>query len=115
MTTTQAAKGVIRALWDHGIAIGRDFLVASIGDEGDVRYMTPSLTALELPDLQQLVRQTMTWMLSGDKTWNGALKVGEEAPRLFIGETTRPERPCQESVGNRKRGSHVQSKGAKES
>ena len=89
VTTTDAAKGVIRALWDHGVAIGRDFRVASIGDEGNVRYMTPSLTAIEPPDLARLARQTLSWIQSSDRSAPRALKVGEETPRLFIGETTR--------------------------
>lgn len=88
-TTTDAAKGMVRALWDHGVAIGRDFFVASIGDEGDVRYMTPSITALEPPDLGSLARQAMEWIQRPDKPEGKALMVGEETPRLFIGETTR--------------------------
>lgn len=88
-TTTDAAKGIVRALWDHGVAIGRDFFVASIGDEGDVRYMTPSITALEPPDLASLARQAMDWIQRPDKPEGKALMVGEASPRLFVGETTR--------------------------
>ena len=90
-TTTDAAKGMVRALWDHGVAIGRDFFVASIGDEGDVRYMTPSLTALEPPDLANMARQALDWIQRPDKAEGKAPMVGEASPRLFIGETTRAE------------------------
>lgn len=91
-TTTDAAKGIIRALWDRGVAIGQDFFVASIGDEGDVRFMTPSLTALEPPDLANLARQAMDWIQRPDKPEGKALMVGEDTPRLFVGETTRAKR-----------------------
>ena len=90
VTTGEAARGVIRALYDHGVAVGGDLLVGSVDDDGDARHLTPSLTAVELPDLQRLVWQTMAWIQDPGKAWDGALKVGAETPRLFIGETTRP-------------------------
>ena len=91
VTTGEAARGVIRALCDHGIAVGRDIFVGSVDDDGDARHLTPSLTALELPDLPRLVRQTMAWMVYPEREWVGELKLGESRHSLFIGETTHPQ------------------------
>ena len=90
VTTGEAARGVIRALCDQGIAVGRDVFVGSVDDDGDARHLTPSLTALELPDLPRLVRQAMAWMVYPEREWSGPLKLGESHHRLFIGETTYP-------------------------
>lgn len=91
VTTGEAARGVVRALCDHGIAVGRDIFVGSVDDDGDARHLTPSLTSLELPDLPKLVRQTMAWMVYPEREWAGELKLGESRHNLFIGETTHPQ------------------------
>ena len=111
-TTTDAAKGIVRALWEHGTAIGRDFFVASIGDEGDVRYMTPSLSALEPPDLVNLARQALDWIQHPERPDGRAPTIGEESPRLFIGETTRAKELMSkvQSHGLRNSGVKVQKK-----
>lgn len=88
VTTGEAARGVVRALCDACVAVGRDVWVGSMDDDGDARHSTPSLTALELPDLPRLVRTTMAWMLDPAQPWDGSLKLGEARPRLFVGETT---------------------------
>lgn len=95
VTTGEAARGVVRALFDAGLAVGRDVWVGSMDDDGEARHLTPSLTAIELPDLPRLVRKTMAWMSAPARPWEGPLKLGEDLPRLFVGETTQPRIPTQ--------------------
>ncbi len=54
-TSVEAARGVIRALTDHGIRVPEDIAVASFGSPEQARVNTPSITIVNTPDLMPLV------------------------------------------------------------
>ena len=54
-TTVEAARGVIRALTDHGIRVPEDIAVVSFGNPEQARINTPSITIVNTPDLMPLV------------------------------------------------------------
>lgn len=87
VTIADAAKGVIRALHDEGVAVGSSFRVASVDDEGDARFLIPSLTSLELPDMDSLVRQALSWMFEPGASLPGNRILASSLPDVFVGET----------------------------
>ncbi len=54
-TSVEAARGVIRALTDHGIRVPEDIAVVSFGNPEQARINTPSITIVNTPDLMPLV------------------------------------------------------------
>lgn len=86
------ANGAMRALSEHGLQIGRDISVCSIGDLGGARYHMPSLTSLEMPDAAVLLRHCFDWMKSSSLPWEGTLLVKPERVSLFVGESTGPSK-----------------------
>ncbi len=87
-TTAIAAIGAIRAMRDRGIKVGKDISVGTINDEGLARYMSPSLTCIEMPDPTPFIRMCIERMQSADGEWAGSLLIQPSEPQLYIGEST---------------------------
>lgn len=86
-TTGPAAIGVMRALHEAGLEIGRAVSVCAMNDEGLGRYMLKTLTALESPPRAKYLKSALGWMLSG-KGWSGPRLIQPKSVPLFIGEST---------------------------
>jgi DNA-binding LacI/PurR family transcriptional regulator len=89
-TTAIAAIGAIRAMRDRGIKVGEDISVCTINDEGLARYLSPSLTCVEMPDPTPYIRMCIERTKSTDNKWVGSLLIQPSQPQLFIGESTGP-------------------------
>ena len=88
-TNENIAYGVSRALLDHGLRPGRDIAVCAVGDGGNARYFSPSITCAEMPDLTQEIGRAFDWMsLPERKVWDGALTLRAARQPLFFGEST---------------------------
>lgn len=88
-TTQPAAVGAIRACHDQGIRVGRDIAIASINNEPTGRFFTPSITGLDMPDVQAQLDICFEWFASDRKVWDGPLRQSPADSPLFIGESTR--------------------------
>jgi DNA-binding LacI/PurR family transcriptional regulator len=89
-TTAIAAIGAIRAMRDRGIKIGEDISICTMNDEGLARYLSPSLTCVEMPDPTPYLRMCVERMQSTNNEWVGSLLIQPSQPQLFIGESTGP-------------------------
>ena len=89
-TTAIAAIGAIRAARDMGIKIGEDLSICTVNDEGLARYLSPSLTCVEMPDPTPYIRMCIERMQSHDDEWSGSLLIQPSQPEMFIGESTGP-------------------------
>lgn len=95
-TTAPAAIGAVRAMRDRGIVVGCDLSVCVVNDEGLGRYMSPSLTSVEMPDPMSYLSVCMEWMQRRGEGWIGPLLMQPTQPPLFIGESTGP---CKRAAG----------------
>jgi len=102
--TQPAATGAIRALTEHGIAVARDVSVCAIDGTDEVRYLTPSRTALLSPPPDPYIRAFLAWMSKPESRWEGPLLVEADNVELFEGESTGPCRSPRprESAAHRK-------------
>lgn len=88
-TTAIAAIGAIRAMRNRNIKVGEDISVCTINDEGLARYLSPSLTCIEMPDPTPYIRMCIERMQSADSNeWVGSLLIQPSQPQLFFGEST---------------------------
>jgi hypothetical protein len=92
-TTEPAAIGLVRALSDRGLAAGRYLSIVTVNDMGLARHLSPSLTALEVPDPGPYVAVALEWMARGGGEWIGPLCVGASDVPLCVGESSAPPRP----------------------
>lgn len=86
-TTFPAAVGAVRACWEQGMIAGRDIAICSINIEAPARFMTPSMTGLDTPNLSRLLRQCFEWM-AGDSEWKGSKLLEPARADFFRGEST---------------------------
>jgi Transcriptional regulators len=86
-TTALAAVGGMRALHEHGLAIGADISVCAVNDEGFGPYLIPSLTSLQAIPRAQYLRKAARWILTGRGWSTPSLHQPDDAP-LFVGEST---------------------------
>lgn len=89
-TTGVSAVGAMRALHEHGIAIGSEVGVCTLNDADSGRYTIPSLTLLEAPDLLELTRQCLDDIQAAE---GGRLPLKFREAKdasLFIGESILP-------------------------
>jgi DNA-binding LacI/PurR family transcriptional regulator len=91
-TTTPAAIGAIRALRDRKIQVGVDVSVCAVNDEGLGRYLSPSLTSIEMPDPLSYLSVCMEWMQRSGEGWIGSLLMQPSQVPIFIGESTGPRK-----------------------
>jgi DNA-binding LacI/PurR family transcriptional regulator len=89
-TTAIAAIGAIRAARDMGIKVGEDLSICTVNDEGLARYLSPSLTCVEMPDPTPYIRMCIERMQSSNGEWGGSLLIQPSHPEMFIGESTGP-------------------------
>ncbi len=68
-----ATIGACRALHEWGRIPGRDISVCTFGGDGLCRFLTPSITALEYPDLVPYLRIFTSCLVSERRTWGGPL------------------------------------------
>ena len=101
-TTFPAAVGAMRACWEHGLVVGKDVSICAINIESPARFMTPSVTGLDTPNLSKLLGQCFDWFSEGPD-WTGS-KCLEPARAQFVrGESTGP-------IGSKKPASNGESK-----
>jgi hypothetical protein len=86
-TTFPAAVGAMRACWEKGLVLGKDVSICAINIESPARYMTPSVTGLDTPDLSKLLQQCFDWF-SSDSDWTGTKCLRPASARFVCGEST---------------------------
>ncbi|MAY75763.1 MAG: hypothetical protein CMJ31_13815 [Phycisphaerae bacterium] len=91
-TTQPAAVGAMRACRDVGVEVGVDVSICTINNEPTGRYFCPSLTGLEMPDIEPLLEPALGWFASSDESWPDDLRISPASPILFTGESTGPAR-----------------------
>ncbi|GAB4545449.1 MAG: hypothetical protein Tsb0013_03350 [Phycisphaerales bacterium] len=89
-TTQPAALGAIRACTDRGVRVGEDLSICTINNEPTGRYFCPSLTGLEMPDVEHLLDRCCDWFAHADAHWEGDLRIVPAQAALFLGESTGP-------------------------
>lgn len=90
--TEPAALGCIRALRENGYVVGQDISVCAVNDEGLARYLSPTLTALEVTDPTPFLDLCLGWLASENHDWRGPMMLEPLEPPMFIGESTGPAR-----------------------
>lgn len=87
-TTQPAALGAIRACHEAGRVVGRDISICTINNEPTGRYFCPSLTGLEMPDVEPLLEQCFSWFARPGQPWQGPLTLAPKRAHFFAGEST---------------------------
>ena len=87
-TTQPAALGAVRACYEAGVSVGEQISICTMNNEPTGRYYCPSLTGLEMPDLEPMLEQVFEWFESPQREWPGPLLLEPEEARLFRGEST---------------------------
>lgn len=88
-TTQPTAIGAIRACHEEGLRVGRDVSICTINNEPTGRYFVPSLTGLELPDIEPLLDKVFTWFAEPSPSpWTGSARIVPERAKLLKGEST---------------------------
>jgi DNA-binding LacI/PurR family transcriptional regulator len=89
-TNVWTALGIQRAMQGSSLTAGRDIFLCAINDEMLAPWMNPSLTALRMPDLADMLGTCVRWMAKGGGDWPGSqLLVPPDVP-LFQGDSTGP-------------------------
>jgi DNA-binding LacI/PurR family transcriptional regulator len=88
-TTFPAAVGAMRACWERGLVVGKDVSICAINIEWPAKFMMPSVTGLDTPNLSKLLRQCFDWF-TGDREWTGTKRLEPTRPRFAQGESTGP-------------------------
>lgn len=88
--TDSAADGATRALYDHGLKIGKDVSVCAVegGELGALHI--PSRTMLKLPDPDPYIAACIDWFKRPDEPWVGPLLIQPANVTLYEGESTGP-------------------------
>jgi DNA-binding LacI/PurR family transcriptional regulator len=86
-TTFPAAVGAIRAGWERGLVVGQDLSICAINIEWPARFMTPSVTGLDTPNLSKLLRRCFDWF-TNDQPWTGSPRAEPTRAEFFQGEST---------------------------
>ncbi|WP_428386133.1 substrate-binding domain-containing protein [Mucisphaera sp.] len=87
-TTQPAALGAIRACYEGGLRVGEDVSICTINNEPTGRYFCPSLTGLEMPEIEPLLEHCFEWFGGTATGWSGDLRLEPARPRLLRGEST---------------------------
>ena len=90
-TTFPAAVGAIRACWEHGLVVGKDLSICAINIESPARFMTPSVTGLDIPNLAKSLGQCFDWFTT-DSDWEGTKRLEPSRAEFVHGESTGPIR-----------------------
>jgi hypothetical protein len=87
-TTMSAAVGAMRVMKDRGIVVGKDVSLCTVNDEGIARYLSPSVTALLLPDAGPYMARCIHKIKNNGEEWSCPLLLQLDRVPLFIGEST---------------------------
>ena len=87
--TGPAAIGAMRACAEAGIAVGRDISIVAMNDEGLAPYLIPSLTCLQTPLREEILRPAVDWMIEGGE-WKGSFLLEPGDIPMFVGESSGP-------------------------
>lgn len=88
-TTQPAAIGAIRTCADRGIPVGAGGIsICTVNNEPTGRFLTPSLTGLEMPDIVPLLERCLDWFDGPARPWQGSLRITPDEPHLLEGEST---------------------------
>lgn len=87
-TTVSAAKGVIRALADKNIEVGKDVSVCSFGEDDEAKLMIPRLTVIKKPSFETYLLKALRWIETGGDGWEESLAITPDSGELFIGDST---------------------------
>jgi DNA-binding LacI/PurR family transcriptional regulator len=77
----------MRACYEHGLVVGRDVSICTMNIEAPARFMTPSVTGLDTPNLHKLLGQCFDWFSDNDD-WEGTRRLEPSRPKFFKGEST---------------------------
>ena len=86
-TTFPAAVGAIRACWERGLVVGQNVSICAINIEAPARFMTPSITGLDTPNLSTLLARCFDWFTQ-DRDWTGARRLEPGQAEFAQGEST---------------------------
>jgi hypothetical protein len=86
-TTFPAAVGAIRACWERGLVVGKDVSICAINIEAPARFMTPSVTGLDTPNLSNLLGKCFDWF-TDDCNWTGTRRLEPTRSEFVQGEST---------------------------
>jgi len=86
--TMPAALGLVRAMYEQDLKVGRDISVCCAFDEGAAQFMYPTLTSLQMATPEDLMRTCLDWMAGGE--WQGPLLMRASTGNLFVGASTGP-------------------------
>jgi DNA-binding LacI/PurR family transcriptional regulator len=86
-TTFPAAVGAMRACWEKGLVLGQDVSICAVNIEGPAKFMTPSVTGLDTPNLTKLLRHCFDWF-SNDRDWSGNKRLEPNRGEFVQGEST---------------------------
>lgn len=89
-TTQPAAIGAMRACRDVGVEVGRDISVCTMNNEPTGRFLCPSLTGLEMPDIAPLLEGCFDWFAGERDGFGSEVEIFPSHPVLFEGESTGP-------------------------
>jgi len=67
--------------------VGRDISICAINIEFPARYMTPSVTGLDTPDLSKLLQQCFDWFSNGVE-WTAPSRLQPSRAQFVHGEST---------------------------
>ncbi len=95
-TNVWTALGVAKAMEQRGLQVGKAISVCTINDEVLGPWFKPSLTALQMPDIEAMLTRCVKWMMSGGRNWRGAKLMTPKDVPLYEGDSTGPV------TGNRK-------------
>ena len=88
-SSSGAAVGACRAVFDRGLIVGRALSLCSLDDAaGEALFYRPSLTCVPSPDPAPYLDACLDWMGSTGGKWVGPLLVKPEQVELFEGEST---------------------------
>ena len=88
-TTFPAAVGAMRACWEKGLIAGRDVSICAINIEAPARFMTPSVTGLDTPNLAKMLGKCFDWFIE-DREWAGSKRLEPARAEFHRGESTGP-------------------------
>jgi DNA-binding LacI/PurR family transcriptional regulator len=88
-TTFPAAVGAIRACWEKKLTVGKDISICAINIESPARFMTPSVTGLDIPNLSKSLGMCFDWF-THDFDWPGTKRLEPIRAEFVQGESTGP-------------------------
>jgi DNA-binding LacI/PurR family transcriptional regulator len=87
-TTFPAAVGAIRACWERGLVVGQNVSICAMNIEKPARFMTPSVTGLDTPNLSKLLARCFDWFSSIESEWVGPKRMEPARAEFVQGEST---------------------------